>query len=167
MGRRCAPYKRFASGKTLAQGQFTCPEHVQSHRGPHTACCMGNLPHPQNRGQRGLLKNKQKISLIRGRFFVHRGCGLLQRRRRGASRSARSARQVSACPAGAPFLWRNGEKSRGERGSLPLDPFSLVVGNLLGFVFFCVWVGFGSLIVTPVKSAPTGWARMEWAGTLQ
>ena len=37
---------------------------------------------------------------------------------------------------GAPFLWRNGEKSREERGSLPLDPFSLVVGNLLGFVFF-------------------------------
>ena len=22
-----APYKRFAAGKTLAQGQFTCPEH--------------------------------------------------------------------------------------------------------------------------------------------
>ena len=78
--------------------------------------------------------------------------------------------QRDRCPPaqrGAPFLWRNGEKSRGERGSLPLDPFSLVVGNLLGFVFFCVWVGFGSLIVTPYRSAPTGWARMEWAGTLQ
>ena len=27
-----APYKRFSEGKTLAQGQFTCPEHVKSRR---------------------------------------------------------------------------------------------------------------------------------------
>ena len=26
-GSAFAPYKRFAAGKTLAQGQFTCPEH--------------------------------------------------------------------------------------------------------------------------------------------
>ena len=28
-----APYKRFAAGKTLAEGQFICPEHVQSPKG--------------------------------------------------------------------------------------------------------------------------------------
>ena len=27
VGGAFAPYKRFAAGKTLAQGQFTCPEH--------------------------------------------------------------------------------------------------------------------------------------------
>ena len=29
-----APYKRFAAGKTLAQGQFTCPEHFKFPRYP-------------------------------------------------------------------------------------------------------------------------------------
>ena len=30
MGPRVSAYKRFAAGKTLAQGQFICPEHVKS-----------------------------------------------------------------------------------------------------------------------------------------
>ena len=36
-GRRFAPYERFAAGKTSAQGQFTCPEHVKSNRGSRRA----------------------------------------------------------------------------------------------------------------------------------
>ena len=38
MGRRCAPYKCFGQGpKTLAQGQFSCPELDKSPRGPRAA----------------------------------------------------------------------------------------------------------------------------------
>ncbi len=77
--------------------------------------------------------------------------------------------QRDRCPPaqrGPHFSGEMGKRAGGERGSLPLDPFSLVGGNLLGSCFF-VWWGCRFLIVTPVKSAPTGWARMEWAGTLQ
>ena len=59
-----------------------------------------------------------------------------------------------------------GKEDQRGRGSPPLDSLSLVVGNLLGSCFF-VWWGCRFLIVTPVKSAPTCWARMEWVGTLQ
>ena len=38
-----APYKRFAAGKTLAQGQFTWPEHVKSSRAPARQMPCGTM----------------------------------------------------------------------------------------------------------------------------
>ncbi len=50
-----APYKRFAPGKTLAQGQFTCPEHVQS---------------PEGGGGLGPPEPKKKDTLYSVSFFL-------------------------------------------------------------------------------------------------
>ena len=40
-GRRIAPYKRFAGGKTLPQGEFISPEHLESPRVPRQTCLLG------------------------------------------------------------------------------------------------------------------------------
>ena len=40
-GRRIAPYKRFAGGKTLAQGEFISPEHLERPRVPRQTCLLG------------------------------------------------------------------------------------------------------------------------------
>ncbi len=40
-GRRIALYKRFAGGKTLAQGEFISPEHLRA-PGPRQTCLLGS-----------------------------------------------------------------------------------------------------------------------------
>ena len=41
-GRRIAPYKRFAGGKTLAQGEFISPEHFDP-KGPPRGLTRGEV----------------------------------------------------------------------------------------------------------------------------
>ena len=40
-GRRIAPYKRFAGGKSLAQGEFISPEHLERPRVPRQTWLLG------------------------------------------------------------------------------------------------------------------------------
>ena len=47
-----------------------------------------------------------------------------------------------------------------------MDFLSLVCGDW-GAVPFGLWWGCRFLIVTPYRSAPTGWARIQWEGTLR
>ena len=73
----------------------------------------------------------------------------------------------AAPPAGPPFSHEKGRKEcQRERGSLPLETLS-GRRKLAGLVRFGGWWGCRFLIVTPYRSAPTGWARLTWSGTLR
>ena len=75
-------------------------------------------------------------------------------------------RRVSPARRGPISLEKWGKEHQRARGSLPLETLSLVCADL-GAVPFGLWWGCRFLSVTPHRSAPTGWARIQWSRTLR
>ena len=73
----------------------------------------------------------------------------------------------AAPPAGPPFSHEKGGKNSKGREVLSLWKLSLWFVQTCGAVPFGGWWGCRFLIVTPYRSAPTGWARLTWSGTLR